>query len=416
MVLSSSHAQEVNLELYYSGRYDQVITQSAESIANGDTAFNSYYLKALSEVQLGRTQDAISTLRQAQGIHPQEPRIERLLASQLYDAGLYTEAHSYYTVFVERDSTDLAAWMKLAEIALFGQHYEEADASLIRVIELDTANLAALIMLGDLLNRQNNTGAVIYYEKAWRLYPGNQKVAYTLGNWYIQANRPGETVPLCEKVLFIDSTQFKFEKLLGFAHYKMGEPRIAILHFEKALALGDSSAFTYKFLGISHYMVVALEDAIISLQKGVEKDSMDAEVHFFLGASLGTTTQKKRAMYHLDRSLELMKPDPSVISRIYTEQGNIMRLEAEYEIAYSFFEKAWEADGSNPLSLYYMASILDNSMHRSSEALVDYQRFIDQLNLHPESEMKNGQIPTIRNIVEDRIELLKEELFFLDEQ
>ena len=48
----------------------------------------------------------------------------------------------------------------------------------------------------------------------------------------------------------------------------------------------------------------------------------------FLGASLATTTRKDEAMLHLDRSLELMKPDPSVVSRIYSEQGNIMRLES----------------------------------------------------------------------------------------
>jgi tetratricopeptide (TPR) repeat protein len=163
-------------------------------------------------------------------------------------------------------------------------------------------------------------------------------------------------------------------------------------------------------------MVVAVADAITTLELGVEKDSMDAEVHYFLGASLGTTTEKERAMYHLDRSLELMKPDPAVVARIYTEQGNIMRLKMEYEKAYSLFEKAWEADTSNPMALYYMASILDNSMHRSKEALVDYQQFLDQLDSLPESVSKNGQIPTIRNIVEDRIILLKEELFFLDEQ
>ncbi|MCK5136666.1 MAG: hypothetical protein KAR19_12815 [Bacteroidales bacterium] len=129
-------------------------------------------------------------------------------------------------------------------------------------------------------------------------------------------------------------------------------------------------------------MNVDFPGATESLQMALEKDSLDAEVHFFLGASLANTTQKAKAMVHLDKSLELMNPDPAVISRIYSEQGNIM----------------------------------DNSMHRSKEALVDYQRFIDHLNRLPESDRKNQQLPTIRGIVEDRIESLKEELFFLDQQ
>jgi hypothetical protein len=60
-----------------------------------------------------------------------------------------------------------------------------------------------------------------------------------------------------------------------------------------------------------------------------------------------------------------------------------------------------------------MASILDNSLHRSEEALVDYQRFIDQLDLKPDSKKRNDQVPSIRAIVEDRIISIKEELFFL---
>jgi hypothetical protein len=63
-----------------------------------------------------------------------------------------------------------------------------------------------------------------------------------------------------------------------------------------------------------------------------------------------------------------------------------------------------------------MASILDNSLHRSREALADYQRFIDYLEKLPEAVNRNEQIPTIRSIVEDRIIALKEELFFLDQK
>ena len=62
-----------------------------------------------------------------------------------------------------------------------------------------------------------------------------------------------------------------------------------------------------------------------------------------------------------------------------------------------------------------MASILDNSMHRSKEALVDYQRYIDALDRLPEKK-ETSQGVSVRAIVEDRIVTLKEELFFRDEK
>ena len=84
--------------------------------------------------------------------------------------------------------------------------------------------------------------------------------------------------------------------------------------------------------------------------------------------------------------------------------------------AYELYNKAYETDSTNVMALYLMASILDNSLHRSSDALVDYQRYIDALDRMPEQEERNNQVGSIRVIVEDRIIALKEELFFLDQK
>jgi tetratricopeptide (TPR) repeat protein len=215
-------------------------------------------------------------------------------------------------------------------------------------------------------------------------------------------------------MLTLDTTSIRFSKLLAYAYYKTGEPTPAVRYFEYAGELGDSTAFTFKFKGISHYLRTDFERAIEALQLATLKDSLDAEVHFFLGASLATTTRKKEAMLHLDLSLKLMQPDPSVVSRIYSEQGNIKRLEMNYEEAYELYSMAWEADSTNVISLYFMASILDNSMHKPAEALLDYQRYIDALDQLPEKE-ESTQGVSIRAIVEDRIITLKEEQFFRDE-
>jgi tetratricopeptide (TPR) repeat protein len=215
-------------------------------------------------------------------------------------------------------------------------------------------------------------------------------------------------------MLSIDTTSIKFAKLLGYAHYKAGNPGMAVNYLQYANTLGDSTAFTFKFKGISHYLRTDFASAIESLEEAVARDTMDAEVHFFLGASLATTKKKEKAMFHLNTSLKLMQPDPSIVSRIYSEQGNIKRLQMDYEGAYSFYEKAWETDSTNAMSLYFMASILDNSMQKSKEALVDYERFIEALDRLPKEE-ETQQGTSVRAIVEDRIVSLKEEIFFRDE-
>lgn len=413
-ILPALSAQEILTELYYSGDYGKVIQLSSQQISLGDTALNTFFLKALSEAQIGQTGASISTIQQAQLIHPENTRLQRMLATQYFEAGDYVKASSLYEILVQQDSTDVSSWLKLADIASFSQHNQHSIDLLNQVLRIDSINLTGLMRMGDILNRLHNSAAIVYYQKAYEVYPDNQNAAYALGNLHIQAKEAWRAIPICKNMLTLDTTSIKFSKLLGYAYYKNGEPHSAVRYFEYANQLGDSTAFAFKFKGISHYLRVDFTSAIQALQIATTKDSLDAEIHFFLGASLATTVEKAEAMDHLNTSLKLMQPDPSILSRIYSEQGNIKRLEMEYEEAYSLYEQAWEADTTNAMSLYLMASILDNSMRRSKEALEVYQRYIDALAHLPETE-QSSQTVSIRVIVEDRIVSLKEELFFLDE-
>jgi tetratricopeptide (TPR) repeat protein len=339
--------------------------------------------------------------------------ISNMLAEQYFQAGDYPRATQYCFMLVESDTTDLASWLRLADMAVFSQQYPRASQYLTKVLQLDSVNLKGLIMMGEILDRIRNTDAIRYYRKAYISYPANQVAAYALATWHVQSGDPRDALPVCAAILEMDSSSVRFCKLQGYAHYKASEPRRAITLFERTLALGDSSAFTYKYLGISQYIAADMAGAVASLEEAVRKDTLDAESHFFLGACLANTREKGAAMKHLDRSISLVRPDPQVLARIYSEKGNLLRLQEQYEAAYQCYRQAWEADTTQPMSLYYMASILDNSLHRSEEALADYQRFIDRLDRMPVPDDSVDAI-SVRDIVEDRIISLKEELFFLD--
>jgi tetratricopeptide (TPR) repeat protein len=416
VALQCSMGQDLLLDGYYKGYYDEVIETASVLISTGDSTSYPYFMKALSEIQLGKVHKAIATLKEARLRFPGEQRFLTMLAGQYFEAGAYQEAGILYESMVTSDPTDLVSLLRLSEIRAFGQQYKASLLLLRQLLTLDSTHLKALMMTGDILTRLEDTTAVVYYEEAFRLYPENQQAAYSLGNWYIQTDHPDRAIPVCEQVLEQDSTHIRFQKLLGLALYRDGKPASAIDHLERAASLGDSTSFTFKYLGISLFLASDFTGAIPALKMALRKDSLDAESHFFLGASLANTTFKQEAMHHLEMALQLMNPDPAAVARIYAEQGNLLRLEMAYDKAYRHYQLSWEADTTNPMGLYYMASILDNSLHRSRAALVDYQRFLDQLDRKPETLKKNDQIPTLRQIVEERIVMLKEELFFLDGQ
>lgn len=407
-------AQDPLTELYYAGSYQEVIHRGQQALEQGDTTYTTYLFKALAEDQLGQTMEAIATLEAGLEVNSGDIRLRRMLATQYMKGGLYVEAQRHFFHLVTRDSLDVSSWLNLAEIASFRQKNEQAVAALEKVLRIDSINLEGLVRMADILSRHNHSGANIYYERAWRHDPGNQKVAYALANWYIKAHEAQRAIPVCEAILLKDSLNIRFHKLLGYALYKSGQAQEASHHLTRATQLGDSTAFTFKFLGISRYLSIEFEPGAHALSLSLAKDSLDAEVHFFLGACLATTTQKKQAMFHLEKSLELMQPDTIVTSRIFAEQGSIRRLEERYEEAYQLYSLSYDTDGTNLMSLYLMASILDNSMHLSEKALVDYELLIRELDKQGKKSDEKDMV-SIRSIVEDRIIDLKEELFFLDQ-
>lgn len=407
-------AQDRLSEFYYAGDYTRVIEESAGLLDQGDSSLAIFRVKALAEIQLGRTAEAVATLEAAAGTHPDDPGLQRMLAGQYFEAGNFIRAKDTYSELVAQDSSDISSWMKLAEMAAFRQQYPEAIDALNRVLALDTMNLESLMKMGEILDRFNNTGSVVFYRRAWSYYPDNQKAAYAYANELVRQKKSVEAIPVCDSMLSRDSTSIKFLKLKAYAHYKCGEAFPAIICFNSACSQGDSSVFTFKYRGICQFLVSDFSGSISSLELAAVKDSTDAEIRFFLGSSLATTTRKEEAMQHLDRSLKLMQPDPSVVGRIHAEQGNIKRLQSDYDRALEYYEMAWEADSTNPMYLYFQASILDNSMHRSGEALVLYRQYAEQVS-SPDGEKRNGQTVSILTIVMDRIEMLQEELFFRDE-
>ena len=157
LVLSSwlvVFAQEDLSALYYSGNYQEVIEASAAQIAGGDTSFNTFYLKALSEAQLGQSPEAIETLELALSLHPRDRRISRMLAGQYFDAGDYPRARDGYNELVAGDSTDVSSWLKLAEMASFRQQYNEAISCAYTAIELNPDDHYPYNVLGAIYVKQ----------------------------------------------------------------------------------------------------------------------------------------------------------------------------------------------------------------------------------------------------------------------
>jgi predicted Zn-dependent protease len=137
---SPAVAQEDLFLLYTAGAFEKVIDQASVEIESGKASGDEYYLKSLAELQLGRPEQSLRTLEMGVASMPGDRRLVRMKAEQHFDLDDYAGAWSQYEILVRSDSSDLASWLKLAEISMNRQHFHRTVLLLDQLLSPDSVN------------------------------------------------------------------------------------------------------------------------------------------------------------------------------------------------------------------------------------------------------------------------------------
>ncbi len=131
---------------------------------------------------------------------------------------------------------------------------------------------------------------------------------------------------------------------IGHRNYELGEYKIAIDYFERALQQDSNNPEIYYLMGVCKSQIQLNKQAIIDYNKALELDFSFAEVHFEKGYSLFMLGKLEEAILAYDKAVSL-RPENAVA---YVNRGSVKCILGDKEGAMADWKKAEELGAPIP--------------------------------------------------------------------
>ncbi len=234
---------------------------------------------------------------------------------------------------IKSDPKNSEAWRVLAQIHWnYKQEPDKAYDELIEALRLDSRNIWALILMGNLLSKEKNDveHAKEYYDKVLEYYPNNAIAINNIGAIYMERKDYEGALPLMEKAIAIDDTYTNSYYGLALCQYRLGrfEDSFKTCHQGalKSVDRPENPAVREELLKL--YLTVAKECAqktnYINVWKGI-KDELEAVDHknirFVEDKSLNVLAKLEYAPLHAAKEhVVRYNPDKEYVDHLFIHE------------------------------------------------------------------------------------------------
>lgn len=404
--IKSLKAQSNYELLFVTGRYDSLLAKTEKLETADDYLWRSIVFK-----KQGYSNLSANILQGGSALYKENTTLEKELARALFDIGNYAQAKGLIQKFIHEPDF----FLMYISILEFEDNHIDAIPMLFERLQTDSSNIEYVIRLANnLFQIDSLEAASSWYERALSLNPDDQVTMGKLANVYLILKLYNQSIEICDQALKIDSTNRRFIRIKGLANFRKGKFAEASEAFSYLLEKGDSSLVVLKHLGISESKSYAYHDSRKHLLHAYIKDSSDHEVCFFLGRGFLNSTEPEKGLFFLNKAEELINPEPEVLSAIYTEKVSIYNHLKMYDEVLDLYLRAHKIN-PRPDYLFYLGSLYEHRFNEKKMALDYYQRFLQDIPQRdtPYPPTHSGQQSlSMKNIAEEKVVTLKEELFF----
>ena len=305
---------------------------------------------------------------------------------------------------------------QLANAYYLDDKYREAARFYSLAITCDTIYYLARQLARCFENMELTDSAVFYYRKTLLLNPCDEASVTRLANLLISKKEYTGAIEVTDSFLQADSSGSKISRLSGYVHFLNEDYETSVKRFSYCLRQRDTSLIVNKFLGYSLFKLQRYGEAKDFLEKAFLYDSLNTDLCYTLGLSCDLSYYKKQAIEYLQKTINLVTPSASFLSRVYQDLAIAYTGFYQYPEALENYLKAYELTPGDTLLLYRIASHYDNWMKDYNMALLYYQKFMDT---RPkgrkgfDAEMIDGVIVvSYYDFVERRMKEIREEMFW----
>lgn len=263
-------------------------------------------------------------------------------ALDLCNKNKFDEALPILEEITKTDPQNSEAWRILAQI--HWNHMHEPDKAydeLIEALKLDSKNIWALVLMGNLLTKEKNDveHAKQYYDKVLEYYPDNAIAINNIGATFMERKDYEGALPYMEKALSIDDSYANSYYGLALCYYKLGKIKEAFEICHKgALKSSDrpeNPAVREELLKL--FLAVARDYAktvnYINVWKGI-KDELEAVDHinirFIEDKELMVNARFEYAVTHNEKDhIIRYNPDKEYIDHLFVHEMMHLKMQQQ---------------------------------------------------------------------------------------
>ena len=251
--------------------------------------------------------------------------------------------------------------------------YDNASAGgiplLERLIQLRPDDLTSQGMLAVLEYQQGNCArAVVYFEKAASLFGQQLPALHAYGTCLARLKRFDKASDVFEKSLALNPSDPRERQILASIQLMDHTPEKALITLEPLLA-ANPDAPTLELASAAHEALHATEKAVDALRQAILLDPRNANLYVDFAAIAATHQSFEVGINVVNDGINLL---PGA-APLYFARGVLYVQLAEYDKAEADFEKAYELDPSQSLTVAAqgLAAVQRNDL---SHALADVQQ------------------------------------------
>lgn len=338
-------------------------------------------------------EQALQDARHLRSIFKTDEAIERLSAfvtpdsfdeeilSELADChfqnGDYVSAAGTYLLLTSRFPDNILYKVKQMQtfyrMKAFVQSAEAGKA----VLQLDTIPAIAALV-GDSFNQADMPdSALTYYRLALSAKPLNESVVSKAARILLSRRDYDGAIQLANEYLDLDSDNFTIAPIKGLAHYSKNEYAPAIEVFEQQEKLGNDSYPVHYYLGQCYWHTEVMYRAQEELLAAWQIDSSDVNLAYSIAAVNADSYLPfdKDVKPWLDKAMEMLQPDPAMMSRLHQQYGLGEYRKNNWEQAIDHYKEAYRYNPNFISALSTMAYCYEQKKDYKS-ALEWYEKYL----------------------------------------
>lgn len=394
------------------GNYLKALENTKLLVENDSLNANSWLLLGKTNRLNQHYTDAIFAYNKAKQLKPDNKKLLLILAKTYSQSGNRVKAVKTYEQILRLDTLNTSVKINLSSLYLKQRKYKKAYTLFEQLYKSDRLNSEYVRQMGYCMQKEDELlKAFELYKKSYELNHQNLKTIIWLADIYANSQKYDTATTILDSAIIAFPDNGRLYASRGNVSFKRNHYFRSSADFKKAIELEYNSPWIKKKLAQSLFAIKEYEESKEIFESLIIRDTADFQICNYLGDIYNEFKNYDKALMFYDYALELLKPDPIIMSLVYKGKADSYAGKGQYYKQIDYLNKQYKQRKIKypgfPIYMSYpqIAEIYETRLNNKKMALKYYEKYFKAI-----KDNKYNEKQAERTLA--KINRLKEDLHF----